>query len=121
MINFLKTAAVLTVAIIIMQLVAKFFFPHAMHILLDTQQVTFASEMVSFFVYITSAVITFLILSSEDTPAHVLIYWALFSFKDCVFNDMPFKYVVFGYIPVIISVVVAKVFASKIRGAVFRQ
>lgn len=46
MINFLKTAAVLTVAIIIMQLVAKFFFPHAMHILLDTQQVTFASEMV---------------------------------------------------------------------------
>ena len=118
MVNLLKTAVIFIIAWSIVMMFCRLVFPNATHILLDTQFVTFGSVMVDFFICITSAAITFLIFSSKDTPAHVLIIYALFLLYGFIFNDVPFKHGIFVYIRVFISILVAKAIASKIRSAV---
>ena len=117
MINFLKTAVVFIVVYIITGVVATLLFPHASHVLLNTNSVTLSSVLVEFFIYIVSVVITFLIFSSEDAFAHVLIIGALFSFEGYLVNNVPFMLVIYGFIRFAISVGLAKVIASKIRSS----
>ena len=117
MINFLKTAAVFIVVVIITGAVATLLFPHTSHVLLNTNSVTLSSVPVEFFIYIVSAVITFLIFSSEDAFAHVLIFWAFFSFGGYLVDNVPFILIIYSFICFAISVGLAKVIASKIRSA----
>ena len=121
MTDFLKTVVVFIIIWVVVVMFSMFVFPNATHILLETQSVTFGSVLVDFFICITSALITFLIFSSEETSTHVLIIYALFMLYNCVFDDVPFMYGIFAYIRVVISIVLAKVIASKIRGTLLKK
>lgn len=52
MVNFLKTAVVFIVVYIITGAVATLLFPHASHVLLNTNSVTLSSVLVEFFISI---------------------------------------------------------------------
>lgn len=125
MINFLKTAVVYIISVAIVFLLFSWLFPNTVRTVLDPESVTVGSVILNFFTPMTCAFITFLILSSDDTLAHVLIICALFELYGWLSNqagiDASFKDVSFAYVRDVIMTVLAKAIASKIRGAVSRQ
>lgn len=121
MINFLKTAVVFIISTAIVFLLFSWLFPNTIRTVLDLESVPVGAVILNFFTPMICAFITFLILSSDDTLAHVLIICALFELYGGLSNDVSFKDVSFAYVRDVIMIVLAKAIASKIRGAVFRQ
>ena len=122
MINFLKTAAVFSITFWIVEFLFSFIFANVAKSAFD------ASPMVSLDVWLflilsgfVAATVTFLIFTSDDTLAYLLIMIAIVSLKMWLIDEVPFMAAAFGFVFDSIVFGLAKVIASKIRGAVFRQ